>query len=136
MKQSAGTLLYRRSLAGMQLLLVHPSGNYNRHKPWSIPKGIPEPGEGLEQAARRETREEAGLEPGELRPLGSIVYSKSGKEVHAFAGPAPDAEPRIASWEVDRAEFVGIDDARRLIHPEQAPLIDRLQQLLAADDAG
>ncbi len=131
MKQSAGTLLYRKSAAGMEVLLVHPSGNYNRHKPWSIPKGIPEPDESLEQAARRETWEEAGLQPGDLRPLGSIVYSKSGKHVHAFAGPAPEDEPRIASWEVDRAEFVTLDEARRILHPDQAPLIDRLEQLLA-----
>ncbi len=47
-KISSGTLLYRqiglneeRSRRRLEVLLVHPSGNYNRGKPWSIPKGIP-----------------------------------------------------------------------------------------------
>ena len=132
MKQSAGTLLYRTGPAGLEVLLVHASGNYNRHKPWSIPKGEPDPDEtDLQVTARRETREEAGVEAGELVALEHIVYSKSKKHVYCFAGPAPvDAAPHCASWEVDRAEFVSVDEARRLLHPEQAPFIDRLLALL------
>src|SRR5262245_14440647 len=107
MRQSAGTLLYRRQQGQWEVLLVHASGNYNRGKPWSIPKGEPDEGESLEAAARRETTEEAGVAPGALQPLGSIVYRKSRKEVHCFAGESPaDADPRCASWEIDRAEFV------------------------------
>jgi predicted NUDIX family NTP pyrophosphohydrolase len=128
MKQSAGTLLYRTGPAGLEVLLVHASGNYNRNKPWSIPKGEPDAGEDdLAAVARRETREEADVEAGDLVPLGHIVYSKSKKHVHCFAGPAPaGAAPRPASWEVDRAEFVSLDEARRLLHPEQVPFLDRL----------
>jgi predicted NUDIX family NTP pyrophosphohydrolase len=129
---SAGVLLYRQSDAGLEVLLVHPSGNYNRHKPWGIPKGLPDPGESIEAAARRETLEETGVVAGELAPLGNVEYRKSGKVIHAFAGPAPDdCCPQCASWEVDRAEFVSLADARNLIHPDQAPLLDRLLALLA-----
>jgi predicted NUDIX family NTP pyrophosphohydrolase len=132
MKQSAGTLLYREGPHGFEVLLVHASGWYNKKKPWSIPKGLPDEGEDLEAAARRETREEAGVEAGELSDLGSIKYTKSGKTVHAFAGPAPaDAAPRCASWEVDQAKFVTLDEARNLLHPEQTPFLDRLLKLLA-----
>jgi len=132
MKQSAGTLLYRQTSSGTEVLIVHPSGNYNRHAPWSIPKGLPDAGESLEDAARRETREETGIDPtGPLEPLGSVRYTKSRKQIHAFAGPAdPNARPRCASWEVDRAEFVPLDRARELLHPEQLPLLDRLETLL------
>jgi predicted NUDIX family NTP pyrophosphohydrolase len=132
MKQSAGTLLYRTGPAGLEVLLVHASGNYNRHKPWSIPKGEPDAGEDdLQTVARRETLEEAGVEAGVLVPLGRIVYSKSKKHVYCFGGPAPaDAAPHPASWEVDRAEFVSLDEARRLLHPEQAPFVDRLLEHL------
>ncbi len=31
MKQSSGTLIYQRTEQGLEVLLVHPSGNYNRH---------------------------------------------------------------------------------------------------------
>ena len=125
--QSSGTLLYRHRDGRVEVLLVHPSGNYNRGKPWSIPKGIPDPGEDLETAARRETLEETGVTAGDLVSLGSIRYAKSGKQIHCFAGPAPaDANPTCASWEVDRAEFLSIDEARKCLHPDQLPFLDRL----------
>jgi predicted NUDIX family NTP pyrophosphohydrolase len=130
MKESAGTLLYRQREGQLEVLIVHPSGNYNRRAPWSIPKGLPSEGESLEDAARRETREETGLTAGSLHPLGSIDYTKSRKRVHAFAGRAPDAEPAIACWEIDRAEFVSIEKARQLLHPDQRPFLDRLESWL------
>jgi predicted NUDIX family NTP pyrophosphohydrolase len=124
---SAGTLLYREGDAGLQVLLVHPSGNYNRHAPWSIPKGLPDDGEALETAARRETLEETGVVAGELEPFGAIDYTKRRKQVVCFGGRAPaDADPRCASWEVDRAEFVAVDRAREVLHPDQRPFLDRL----------
>src|SRR5436190_21144741 len=96
--QSSGTLLYRRGPHGWTVLIVHPSGWYNRAKAWSIPKGVPDDGESLENAARRETWEETGITPGELVPLGDVKYRKSGKTVHCFAGPGPDTTPICASW--------------------------------------
>jgi predicted NUDIX family NTP pyrophosphohydrolase len=131
-KQSSGTLLYRHDNGRLEVLLVHPSGNYNRGKPWSIPKGLPDPGESLEGAARRETLEETAVVAGDLVSLGSIRYVKSGKLIHCFAGPAPaDAVPVCASWEVDRAEFVPLDEARQSLHPDQVPFLDRLEEYLA-----
>lgn len=124
-------LLHRLREGTLEVLLVHPSGPYNKKAPWSIPKGLPEEGEELEQAARREALEETGVEAGSLVPLGSIDYTRSRKTVHAFAGPAPaDASPRCASWEIDRAEFMTLDRAREVLHPEQHPFLDRLSQLL------
>jgi predicted NUDIX family NTP pyrophosphohydrolase len=133
MRQSAGTLLYRRCQGQLEVLLVHASGNYNRGKPWGIPKGEPDEGEPLEATARRETEEETGVTAGRLVPLGSITYVKSRKEVHCFTGEAPaDAAPRCNSWEVDCAEFVPLDEARKRIHPDQAPFLDRLVEHLGA----
>lgn len=127
MKLSAGTLLYRQDSSGIEVLVVHPSGGYNRNAPWSLPKGQPDPGESLEAAARRETEEETGIRPGELVPLGSVDLPKSRKRIFGFAGPAPEAAaPRCASWEVDRAEFVPLGEARERLHPAQAVFIDRL----------
>jgi predicted NUDIX family NTP pyrophosphohydrolase len=125
---SAGVLLYRRGSDEIEVLLVHPSGNYNRRAPWSIPKGIPDEGEALEDAARRETLEETGIAvAGALSPLGSIDYTRSRKTVVAWSGPASDTDaPTCASWEVDRAEFVPLSRAREIIQPDQRPFLDRL----------
>ena len=134
---SSGTVLYRFVDGAMEVLLVHPAGNYNRRAPWGIPKGAPDPGEELEATARRETLEETGLAiDGTLVHLGFVDYTRSKKRVHAFAAPAPDqAAPRCASWEVDKAEFIEITRARRIIHPDQAALLDRLQRYLGGDEA-
>src|SRR5262245_1730279 len=44
MKQSAGVLFYRQRTDGLEVLLIHASGNYNRKAPWGIPKGEPDEG--------------------------------------------------------------------------------------------
>jgi predicted NUDIX family NTP pyrophosphohydrolase len=133
---SAGTLLYRSTPSGLEVLLVHPSGNYNRRAPWSIPKGLPDEGEALEHAARRETLEETGVEAGELVPLGAVEYTKSRKTVVAFAGAVSEGQsPTCASWEVDRAEFVPLARAREILHPDQKPFLDRLGSMLATSAA-
>ena len=138
MKHSSGTLLYRQRPDGLEVLLIHPSGNYNRRAPWGIPKGLPDDDEpDLEQTARRETVEETGVVAGALAALGHIDYTKSRKRVHCYAGPAPaDAAPHCASWEVDQARFLPLEEARRVIHPEQAVFLDRLLENLRESDAG
>ena len=113
---------------------MHPSGAYNRRSPWSIPKGLPEPGESLEQAAVRETEEETGVRAGDVFSLGAISYTRSRKTVHCYAGSvSPETVARCASWEVDRAEFLPVNEARSVLHPDQCPFIDRLLAHLAAD---
>ena len=131
-KVSSGTVLYRFVDGALEVLLVHPAGNYNRRAPWGIPKGAPDPDETLEATARRETREETGLEiDGALVDLGFVDYTRSKKRVHGYAAAAPEgSRPRCASWEVDKVEFIEITRARRVIHPDQAPLLDRLQRHL------
>jgi predicted NUDIX family NTP pyrophosphohydrolase len=127
MKQSAGTLLYRQGPDGLEVLLVHQSGNYNRKAPWSIPKGEPGDEDHLEETVRRETLEEAGVVAGPLMALGFSDYKKSKKRVHCFAGPAPaDCKPRPTSWEVDQAGFVALEKAKKILHPDQKVFLERL----------
>ena len=134
-KVSSGTVLYRIVDGAVEVLLVHPAGNYNRRAPWGIPKGAPDPEEHLEATARRETLEETGVtvvDP--LVDLGYVDYTRSKKRVHGYAGKAPDgAAPRCASWEVDKVEFIEVTRARRIIHPDQAALLDRLLRLISGD---
>jgi len=131
-KIASGTVLYRFVGESTEVLLVHPSGNYNRRAPWGIPKGAPNPDEALEATARRETFEETGIEvTGALVDLGHVDYTRSKKRVHGYAGEAPSgAVPSCASWEVDKVEFIELTRARRIIHPDQAALLDRLERHL------
>ncbi len=134
---ASGTVLHQLIDNRLEVLLVHPSGNYNRRAPWGIPKGAPNENETLEAAARRETWEETGIDvQGPLYDLGYVDYTRSRKRVHGYAAPAPAAAaPRCTSWEVDKAEFIEISRARRIIHPDQLALLDRLERYLGESDA-
>jgi 8-oxo-dGTP pyrophosphatase MutT (NUDIX family) len=75
---------------GQRLVLGHAT----RSPRWDIPKGGVEPGETFEQTARRELREETGLEApgGALVPLGVFPYLRN-KDLALFAwavGELPD----------------------------------------------
>lgn len=131
MKHTSGTLLYKYVQDELHVLLVHASGNYNKKSPWGIPKGQPDPGEELEDAARRETLEETGIVCGDLSPLGYVDYKKSKKRIFCFAGPAPKRKkPVCASWEIDGADFFSMEEARDVIHPDQEEFLDRLEEWL------
>ncbi|WP_374470872.1 NUDIX domain-containing protein [Phenylobacterium sp.] len=141
---SAGLLLWRRTPAGPQVLLVHPGGPYWRGKDdaaWSIPKGLAEPGEDLFAAALRETEEELGQAvSGEAQPL-PPCRTPGGKWVHAWLVEAdfdpaalrsnlfemewpPRSGRRAAFPEVDEAAWFTPDEARIRIHRGQRPILD------------
>ncbi len=150
---SAGLVLYRRHERELQIFIAHPGGPFFAGKDdghWTIPKGEVEPGEDLLAAAIREVREETGIEvePGsKFIALGSI-QQKGGKIVHAWAVESDwdDAQPiqsnsltmewppgsgrRLEFPEVDRAQFFPVAEAKRKLKPAQAPLLDRLVELL------
>ena len=153
MAESAGLLLFRHAETGaVEVLLVHPGGPFFARKDegsWTIPKGLPEAGEDLLSAARRELVEETGFTPppGEPIPLGE-TRQKGGKVVHAWAleGDADVSElasnPFELEWpprsgrrrefpEVDRAEWFGIEQARGKMNPAQTVFLDRLIEALA-----
>lgn len=153
---SAGILLYRRSAGALEVLLVHPGGPYWRGKDlgaWTIPKGLVEPDEDLETAARREFAEEVGTVPrGELVPL-IRLRQRGGKWVEAFALEGDlDADAVVSNtyeveWpprsgrfrtypEVDRAGWFSVDEARERILPSQQPFLDALVRLLESGETG
>ncbi|MGE0005106.1 MAG: NUDIX domain-containing protein [Parvibaculaceae bacterium] len=149
-KRSAGILPYRKGVGEIEVLLVHPGGPFWRNRDdgaWSLAKGEYAETEAASDAARREFKEETGWDvAGDMHPLGEIRQA-GGKYLTAFAleagfDPAnfvsnsfelewpPHSGRRQTFPEVDQAAWFGLGAARRKILPSQAPLLDRLQEML------
>jgi predicted NUDIX family NTP pyrophosphohydrolase len=145
-KRSAGILMYRRPGPELEVLLVHPGGPFWAKKDlgaWSIPKGEYEESEEPLAAAKREFREELGVEAdGAFVELGTLVQP-SRKEIAAWAVEGDFVVEELKSntfemeWppksgrkrqfpEVDRAGWFGLEEARGKILRGQAEFIERL----------
>ncbi|GHF57313.1 DNA mismatch repair protein MutT [Streptomyces griseosporeus] len=131
------------------MLLGHMGGPFFARRDagaWTVIKGEYDPGEPAWEAARREFREELGLEPpdGEAVPLGE-VRQKNGKVVTAWAVRA-DLDPAtvvpgtfLMEWpprsgrmrefpELDRVAWFGLERAREVIVTAQSAFLDRLAE--------
>src|SRR5437899_4426221 len=150
--RSAGLLVYRWVDGEPEVLLVHPGGPYWAKKDdgaWSLPKGEYEPDEDPLDAARREFREELGVDPPDTEApafLGEVRQS-GGKRVAAWALPGdPDIDDVRSNtftleWppgsgrtrefpEVDQAGWFGFEEARRKILPSPVHLRTGLDERL------
>ena len=155
-KISAGVLLYRKTPAGPEVLLVHPGGPFWAKKDagaWSIPKGLADEGEDLHEAAKREFLEETGMTvEGAFLDLGKHKQP-GGKTIVAFAcegdfDPAslssntftlewPPRSGKTAEFpEVDKAAWFSIDEALAKISKGQRPIIAALVERLDAEARG
>ena len=150
-RRSAGILLYRRAGGGVQVLLGHMGGPFWQRKDagaWSVPKGEYGPDEAPVAAARREFQEELGLPvpDAELMELGA-ARQPGGKVVTVWAAEG-DLDPRDVvpgtfemEWprgsgrmqqfpEIDRAAWLGMDEARDKLVAGQRVFLERLAELL------
>jgi predicted NUDIX family NTP pyrophosphohydrolase len=164
MTTSAGLLLYRRTGAGLEVLLGHMGGPFWARKgarAWTFPKGEYAAPERAVDAAVREFTEEVGQAPppGTDIPLGE-VRQRGGKVVTAWAREGeldPDAgtpgtfelewpprSGRRATFpELDRLRWWTLEEARPLVVAAHEELLDRLVELVgtapsepSAGDAG
>jgi len=138
--------MFRHPDSNLQVFLVHPGGPFWKKKDagaWSIPKGEYQESEDSLEAAKREFEEETGIKAdGEFIALGQAKQS-GGKLISAWAfeGDCSPAEVRSNSFsmewppksghqrefpEVDRADWFGLNEARRRILKGQAVFLDRL----------
>lgn len=149
-KLSAGILLYRTRGEEMEIFLVHPGGPFWAKKDegaWSIPKGEYEPGTDALATARREFREETGVDvEGEFLPLAALKQP-SGKVISAWAvegdldAPALISNTFTLEWppksgkirefpEVDRGAWFDLPAARMKLQSGQRGFLDQLRELL------
>ena len=150
--RSAGLLLYRVSDGDViEVLLAHPGGPFWARKDagaWSIPKGEYEPSDDPLAAAQREFGEEIGMNPpaGDPVPLGER-RQPSGKwvTVWALAGDLDVAGATSNTFEiewprgsgavrefpeVDRVEWMTLEQARGKLLKGQVPFLDALVEML------
>jgi len=144
---SAGLMMFSEKNKEIKIFLVHPGGPFFAKKDdgyWGIPKGLADNNEELLDAAKREFKEETGIDPsGDFISLGSVVQ-KGGKRVYAWAFRTLKDDPikiecntfdlewppksgRLQKFpEVDKGEFFNIEDSRKKINQAQKEFIDRL----------
>jgi len=116
---SAGGVVYRRTPAGSEFLLIRANGR------WAFPKGNIEKGETPDAAALREIAEETGLPPASLRVVrglppieyafqwqGTLVF----KTVHNFLVEArADAPLSPQLSEIEEVRWFSPEEARRTL---------------------
>jgi len=125
----AGGVVFRRQTSGREYLVVQSSvaplpGRGGPGPDWVLPKGHIDPGEGAEEAALREVREEGAVEAEIVATLGTSSYVRNGTPVHAVfylmraLHPVPPTERRAALW-------LPFTDARsRLTYADTRGLLD------------
>lgn len=152
---SCGLLLYRMNSGntdGVELLIAHMGGPYWEHKrenAWTIPKGLVEPGEeDLVAVAEREFTEEMGSAPaaGITHDLGFsmsgkkrvVIFGREGSfDLAAFVSNEftiewPKGSGHMQSFaEVDQADWVAPEHARKLLVKSQTVFVDRLLGAIA-----
>jgi ADP-ribose pyrophosphatase YjhB (NUDIX family) len=138
---SAGGVVHRRGADGIQIVLCGRSAEGL----WALPKGTPEYGESLEDAALREVREETGLGVRIIADLGSIFYTfarpASGvryeKTVrHYLMEPDGTGAQESHDGEYDRVAWFPIAEAMRLMtHRNEVDVVQRALARLEGEAA-
>jgi 8-oxo-dGTP diphosphatase len=122
--KAAGGVVWRRGATGPEVALVHRP----KYDDWSFPKGKLDAGEGWEDAALREVREELGLRCrlGRELPWTSYRDPKGRAKVVRYWLMEPVDGAFAASREVDEMRWLPVAEARARLSYEH----DR--ELLAA----
>jgi len=132
---SAGGVIFRVQEGLPEVALIGTRGG----SIWGLPKGTVEAGEDPELTARREVREETGLDGAVVASLGSVQYwfyekgarARVHKTVHfyllEYAGGRPDDHDR----EVDEVRWVLLPEGHaRLSHENERQILRRAWALL------
>jgi 8-oxo-dGTP pyrophosphatase MutT (NUDIX family) len=136
---SAGGVAFRRVGSGVEVAVVRPRGTER----WQLPKGIVDPGESPEATARREVREEAGVDGEVIAPIETIEYWYVGterdgmrvrfhKSVHFFLVAYHAGDVADHDHEVLEALWMPLEEARTaLTFPGEREMVERALVLRA-----
>jgi len=138
---SAGGVAFRRPGGTVEVAIIRPRGTDR----WQLPKGIVDPGESPEVTARREVREEAGVDGDVVTPIEEIQYWYVGtdadgvrvrfhKSVHFFLIAYRGGDVRDHDHEIAEARWVPVGEAaqilafknERLVVEKAAGMIERV----------
>jgi 8-oxo-dGTP pyrophosphatase MutT (NUDIX family) len=136
---SAGEVAFRRQDSRIEVALI-AVGEQLR---WQLPKGLVDQGEAPEEAARREVREEAGIETDLVQPLERIEYWYYGTEqgvrvryhkfVHFYLLSYVAGEVQDHDAEVADARWVELAEAKKLLaFASERRVLERAEQVLAS----
>jgi 8-oxo-dGTP pyrophosphatase MutT (NUDIX family) len=135
---SAGGVAFRRSGARVEVVLIMPRGTER----WQLPKGLVDPGEAPETTARREVREEAGVDADVVSPVETIEYWYVGtdrdgmrvrfhKVVHFFVLEYRGGDVTQHDHEVSEARWVEIGEAvDELAFKNERAVVSKAQTIL------
>lgn len=132
-RRSCGIIPYRRTEEGIRYLVLLQTNGF-----WSFPKGHMEPFESETDTALRELKEETGLSAvlyPDFREM--VCYPMSAgktKQVVVFPGEVL-GEIMLQKSEAIRFHWVDSEQAKALLHPDFAPVIDRIQKELEETNA-
>ena len=132
---SAGGVVYRPTERGPEFVLCGRAAA----GVWGLPKGTPEAGESIEQTARREVREETGLDVAIERKIGEIEYwftraeqgKRFHKRVHYFLMTAIGGSMDLHDHEYDLVRWFGARQAQQtLTYQNEAEMVRQARVLL------
>jgi 8-oxo-dGTP diphosphatase len=118
---SAGGVAFRRTDSEYEIAIIAVNPSLR----WQLPKGLVDDGESPAAAARREVREEAGIETVLIEPVETIEYwyfgNKNGarvrfhKSVHFFLMEYVSGDVANHDHEVAEARWVKMDEAIKML---------------------
>lgn len=140
---SAGCVIYRFDEQGIKVVLIRSKDRDS----WSLPKGLIEPRETPQEAARREAQEETGLQGNIICKIGTVKYTytakwesppvKVFKIVTFYLMEHSGGDTKLHDWEVAEVAWYPIDEAiSKAAYPTEKQILRQAKAILENPAAG